>query len=159
MRKKFSAELQYSSSDNFHQTLRDNNNFANLSALKVRLNFGGSQCQLLSFFFVGSCSHFQAASDFPIYLDNWCYHLFSDQVFVVFRPRLLMDTYAISRKVLLMQILQKQNETDRMRKNRCCILIIVGICCTENCPEAFLSCFKLCELGVIPVLVNTIPGT
>ena len=44
-------------------------------------------------------------------------------------------------------------------KNKCCILIIVGICCTENCPEAFLSCFVLCELGVIPVLVNTIPDT
>ena len=26
-------------------------------------------------------------------------------------------------------------------------------------PEAFLSCFKLCELGVIPVLVNIIPDT
>ena len=44
-------------------------------------------------------------------------------------------------------------------KNKCCILIIVGICCTGNCPEAFLSCFVLCELGVIPVLVNTIPDT
>ena len=31
-------------------------------------------------------------------------------------PRLLMDTSAILRKVLLMQILQKQNKTDRMRK-------------------------------------------
>jgi len=38
-------------------------------------------------------------------------------------------------------------------------LIIVGIGCTENCPEAFLSCFKLCELGVISVLVNTILDT
>ena len=25
-----------------------------------------------------------------------------------------------------------------------------------NSPEAFLSCFKLCELGVIAVLVNTV---
>ena len=25
-----------------------------------------------------------------------------------------------------------------------------------NSPEAFLSCFKLCELGVISVLVNTV---
>jgi hypothetical protein len=25
-----------------------------------------------------------------------------------------------------------------------------------NSPEAFLSCFKLCELGVIVVLVNTV---
>ena len=32
------------------------------------------------------------------------------------RPRLLMDTSAILRKVLLMQILQKQNKTDRMCK-------------------------------------------
>ena len=49
----------------------------------------------------------------------------------------------------------KRNRQDA--KKKCCILIIVGICCTENCPEAFLSCLKLCELGVIPVLVNTIP--
>ena len=44
-------------------------------------------------------------------------------------------------------------------KNKCCIQIIVGICCTEKCPEAFLSCFKLCELEVISVLVNAIPVT
>ena len=44
-------------------------------------------------------------------------------------------------------------------KNKCCILLFIGICCTENCPEAFLSCFKLCELGVIPVLVISIPDT
>ena len=44
-------------------------------------------------------------------------------------------------------------------KNKCCILIIIGICCTENYPGAFLNYFKLCEPGVIPVLVNTIPGT
>ena len=30
----------------------------------------GSQSQLLSFFFVGSFSHSQPVSDFPIYLDN-----------------------------------------------------------------------------------------
>ena len=42
-------------------------------------------------------------------------------------------------------------------KNKCCIQIIVGICCTEKCPEAFLSCFKLCEPEVISVLVKTIP--
>ena len=42
-------------------------------------------------------------------------------------------------------------------KNKCCIQIIVGICCTGKCPEAFLSCFKLCELEVISVLVNAIP--
>ena len=29
----------------------------------------------------------------------------------------------------------------------------------KNCPEAFLSCFKLRELVVIPVLVNTILDT
>ena len=44
-------------------------------------------------------------------------------------------------------------------KNKCCIQIIVGICCTGKCPEAFLSCFKLCELEVFSVLVNTIPDT
>ena len=102
--------------DYFHQTFRDNNHFANLPAFEVRLDFGGSQCQLLSFFFVGYCSHFQGSSDFPIYLDNQCYHIFSDQVLFVFLPRLLMDTSAILRKVLLIQILQKQNETDRIRK-------------------------------------------
>ena len=41
--------------DNIHQTFRDNNNFANLPAFEVRLDFGGRQYQLLSFFFVGSC--------------------------------------------------------------------------------------------------------
>ena len=51
----------------------------------------------------------------------------------------------------------KRNRQDA--KNKCCILIIVGIRYTENCPEAFLSCFKLYELGVIPVLVNIIPDT
>ena len=51
----------------------------------------------------------------------------------------------------------KRNRQDA--KNKCCILIIVGICCTVNCQEAFLSCLKLCELGVIPVLVNIIPDT
>ena len=44
-------------------------------------------------------------------------------------------------------------------KNKCCILLFIGICFTENCPEEFLSCFKLCEWGVIAVLVNTIPDT
>ena len=51
----------------------------------------------------------------------------------------------------------KRNRQDA--KNKCCILINVSICCTGNWPGAFLSCFKLCELGVIPVLVNTIPDT
>ena len=51
----------------------------------------------------------------------------------------------------------KRNRQDA--KKKCCILIIVGIRYTENCPEVFLSCFKLCELGVIPVLVNTITDT
>ena len=50
-------------------------------------------------------------------------------------------------------------QRDRMCKIKCCIQIIVGICCTEKCPEAFMSCFKLCEPEVISVLVNTIPGT
>ena len=31
----------------------------------------------------------------------------------------------------------KRNRQDA--KNKCCIQIIVGICCTENCLEAFLS--------------------
>ena len=44
-------------------------------------------------------------------------------------------------------------------KNKGCIQIIVGICCTGKCPEAFLSCFKLCELEVISVSVTTIPDT
>jgi len=51
----------------------------------------------------------------------------------------------------------KRNRQDA--KKKCCILIIIGIRCTENCPGAFLSCFVLCEWGVISVLVNTIPGT
>jgi hypothetical protein len=51
----------------------------------------------------------------------------------------------------------KRNRQDA--KNKCCIMLFIGIRCTEKCPEAFLSCFKLCELGVIGVLVNTIPDT
>jgi len=51
----------------------------------------------------------------------------------------------------------KRNRQDA--KNKCCIQIIVGICCTEKCPEAFMSCFKLCEPGVIPVMINIIPDT
>ena len=49
--------------------------------------------------------------------------------------------------------------TDRVRKK---VLHSDFNCNTisgKNCPEAFLSCFKLCELGVIMVLVNTIPDT
>ena len=70
-----------------------------------------------------------------------------------------MDPSAILRKVLLMQILQKQNVKDRMRKK---VLhsdfyryMLYG-----KLPECiFLSCFKLCELVVIPVSVNAIPDT
>ena len=51
----------------------------------------------------------------------------------------------------------KRNRQDA--KNKCCILIIVGICCTEKCPEAFLSCLKLREPGIISGLLNTIPVT
>ena len=51
----------------------------------------------------------------------------------------------------------KRNRQDA--KNKCCILLLTGIYSLEYCPEAFLSCFILCALGVIPVLVNTIPGT
>jgi len=51
----------------------------------------------------------------------------------------------------------KRNRQDA--KNKCCILLFMGIRCTGNWPEAFLSCFKLREPGVIPVLVNTIPDT
>ena len=53
-------------------------------------------------------------------------------------------------------------ETKRNRqaaKTKCCILIFIGIRCAGNWPGAFLSCFKLCERGVITVLVNTIPDT
>ena len=39
-------------------------------------------------------------------------------------------------------------------KNKCCILLFIGIRCTGNCPE-FLSCFKLWERGVIMMLVIT----
>ena len=44
-------------------------------------------------------------------------------------------------------------------KNKCCNLLFIGISFTGNCLEAFLSCFRLCEWGEIPVLVNTIPDT
>ena len=39
----------------------------------------------------------------------------------------------------------KRNRQDA--KNKCCNLLFIGICCTGNCPEAFLSCFKLREVG------------
>ena len=39
----------------------------------------------------------------------------------------------------------KRNRQDA--KNKCCIQIILGICCTEKCPEAFLRCFVLREMG------------
>ena len=51
----------------------------------------------------------------------------------------------------------KRNRQDA--KNKCCIMLFIGIRCTVNCPESFLRCFKLCELGVIPGLLNTIPDT
>jgi len=51
----------------------------------------------------------------------------------------------------------KRNRQDA--KNKCCIMLFIGIRYTGNWPEAFLSCFKLWKRGVIPVLVNTIPGT
>ena len=51
----------------------------------------------------------------------------------------------------------KRNRQDA--KNKCCNLLFIGICCTGNCLEAFLSCLRLCEWGVIPVLVNTLPDT
>jgi hypothetical protein len=67
----FQEPTLISATDNIQQALRYNNHFANLPAFEVRLSFGGSQCQLLSFFFVGSCCRFfQVTSDFPIYLDN-----------------------------------------------------------------------------------------
>jgi hypothetical protein len=53
----------------------------------------------------------------------------------------------------------KRNRQDERKKNKCCILIIIGICFMGNWPEAFLSCFVLCEAGVIAVLVNTITDT
>ena len=51
--------------DNIHQTFRDNNNFANLPAFEVRLDFGGSQCQLLSFIFARTGRHFWRSMTFP----------------------------------------------------------------------------------------------
>ena len=68
-----------------------------------------------------------------------------------------MDTSAILQKVLLMQILQKQNEIDRMRK-KVLHYDFYRYTLMGNCPEAFLSCFKLRERGVISVLVNYIVG-
>ena len=70
-----------------------------------------------------------------------------------------MDTSAILRKVLLMQILQKQNETDKMRKKVLHSDFNCNIISGKNYTEAFLSCLKLRELVVIPVLVNTILDT
>jgi hypothetical protein len=66
----FQEPTLISATGNIHQAFGNNNNFANLPAFEVRLSFGGSLYQLLSFFFVGSFSHSQPVSDFPIYLDN-----------------------------------------------------------------------------------------
>ena len=51
----------------------------------------------------------------------------------------------------------KRNRQDA--KNNCCNLLFIGICFTGNCLESFLSCFRICEWGVIPVLVNTLTET
>jgi len=51
----------------------------------------------------------------------------------------------------------KRNRQDA--KNKCCILFLSVIYFLGNIPGAFLNCFKLCELGVIPGLLNTIPDT
>ena len=48
---------------------------------------------------------------------------------------------------------------NRQDEKKCCILLLTRIHSSGELPEAFLSCFKLCEPGVIPVLVNTIPET
>ena len=48
---------------------------------------------------------------------------------------------------------------NRQDAKKVCSLLFIGIWCTGHWPEAFLSCFKLCEPGVIPVLVNTLPDT
>jgi len=50
-------------------------------------------------------------------------------------------------------------QRDRMRKIRVALCFKQEYTFRKKCPGAFLSCFKLCEPGVIPVLVNTIPGT
>jgi len=51
----------------------------------------------------------------------------------------------------------KQNRQDA--KNKSCTLLLTGIYSLGKQPGAFLRCFVLCELGVISVLVNTIPDT
>ena len=50
----------------------------------------------------------------------------------------------------------KRNRQDA--KNKCCNLLFIGICSMRDCLEAFLSCFKLCEWGVILGLLKTITG-
>ena len=78
---------------------------------------------------------------------------------VLFQCSLLtVLTLLIRGKILFPNFTEaKRNRQDA--KNKCCIQIIVGICCTEKYPEAFLSCLKLCETEVISVFVNTIPDT
>ena len=51
----------------------------------------------------------------------------------------------------------KRNSQDA--KNKCCILLLTGIYSLGELTGSFLSCFVLCELGVIPWLLNTIPDT
>ena len=51
----------------------------------------------------------------------------------------------------------KRNSQDA--NNKCCILLLTGIYSPRILPGAFLSCFVICELGVIPGLLNTKPGT
>ena len=48
-------------------------------------------------------------------------------------------------------------QRDRMRKIRVALCFKQEYTFRKKCPGAFLSCFKLCKPGVIPVLVNTIP--
>ena len=49
---------------------------------------------------------------------------------------------------------RKRQDAKKVLHSDCCKYMLYG-----KCREAFLSCFKLCELGVISVLVNTIPDT
>ena len=56
-----------------------------------------------------------------------------------------MDTSAILRKVLLMQILQKQNETDRMRKISVALFLHFFVCSGENSVGFSLDPVVFCQ--------------
>jgi hypothetical protein len=68
-------------------------------------------------------------------------------------------TLLIRRKNPVIADFTEAKQKDRMRKKSVAFCFLQEYTFRKKCPGAFLSCFVLCEWGVISVLVNTIPDT